>query len=310
MNTTEFLKYKIQKEDTLTHLAKRVGINSVDLKSFHNKICAQTERIYFEDLSYYNFIYIPVETLSIQESLKEKQTERPSKNFSSQFYDSSYVVQEIFNFYNQEEFTISYSVNLNFEEELENHVLVELSDFKKNGDSPDDKISLLALDCSKSVYPFSLKISNEGEIISFLDHKNIVKSFQDNRNNIEEYHIGEITKNYLDTFEISLKNETYFLNQIKKTPLFQLLFPKLDWFYKTASWTEKLFVEENQFELDATYFHDDRIFLNTLIKGKSNRNEELRIDYKTEKQAKKIVEISAHIYSLNAQHSLKITPKT
>ena len=307
MNTTEFLRYKIQKEDTLTLVAKRVGVNSIDLKTFHNRLCSQEERIYFDDLSYYNFIYIPFYQLSNQELLKEKYSERPFKNFNPQFYDSTYIVEETFNFYSQEEFTISYSVELKFNEE--NHISVQLYDFKKNDEAPDDKISLLALACTKSISPFSVKISSEGEIISFVDHKSIVKNFQDNRNNIEEYHTGEIAKNYLDTFEISLKNETYFLNQIKNTPLFQLLFPKLEWFYKTASWTEKLFIEENNFELTAEYFHDDRIFLNTIIKGKSDQNKELRINYKTEKHTKKIVEISANISSQNIQHNLKIIPK-
>ena len=307
MNTTEFLQYKIQKEDTLTLVAKRVGVNSIDLKAFHNRLCSQEERIYFDDLSYYNFIYIPFYQLSDQELLKEKHSERPFKNFNPQFYDSTYFIEETFHFHSQEEFTISYSVKLKVNEE--NHISVQLYDFKKNDEAPDDKISLLALACTKSISPFAVEISNKGEIIAVADHQSNIKNFRDNRPNIEEYHIGEITKNYLDTFEISLKNETYFLNQLKKTPLFQVLFPKLDWFYKTASWTEKLFIEENDFELSANYFHDDRIYLDTFIKGKSNQKEELRINYKTEKHTKKIVEISANISSQNIQHNLKIIPK-
>ena len=102
MNTTEFLQYKIQKEDTLTLVAKRVGVNSIDLKAFHNRLCSQEERIYFDDLSYYNFIYIPFYQLSDQELLKEKHSERPFKNFNPQFYDSTYFVEETFHFHSQD----------------------------------------------------------------------------------------------------------------------------------------------------------------------------------------------------------------
>ena len=312
MATNEFLKYKIQQHDTLLLLSKRVGINPIELKFFHNKICAYNERIYFEDLSYYKFVYIPLNYLSEIEVIKEQYSERPLKKFSSQFYTSSYTVEEKFN-YIEEEFTITYKIELNFIEVKEKSIVsVVVSDFKKNSITPDDKISLLALACTKSITPLSFIISENGELSSFFEHQTLVENFRKNKNEIKEYHIGNVSETYLNSFEKSIENESYFLNQIKNTPLYQLLFPKLDWFYKKETWEEMLFTNKHYnnsiFELTATYLHDHKPIVDTIIKGKSKLEDEINIQYKTGKVTKKLIEISATINFQNAQHYLKIKP--
>ena len=129
---------------------------------------------------------------------------------------------------------------------------------------------------------------------------------------MEDYHIGEVAKNYLDTFESSLINENFLINQIKKNTLFQLLFPKRDWFYKTSSWEESFFLSGNSkpriFQFSADYIHDNRLYVDTMIKGFSVEEDELIIEFKTEKVKKSLVEVSARISSQhNLQHLIKIT---
>ncbi len=313
MNTLEFLKYKIRKGDTLNSIAKRVGMNPIDLKFFHNKTSTVNERIHFDTLSGNQLLYIPFYYLSTEEKLKEKYTERPSKSFSPAFYAQQYRVQETFYADNQPDFTINYSIDLKFVHDNEEYTAyIQFNDFQRDENAPDDKMILLALACINSVFPIEFKLNQNGEIVSLNDSQMMLKRFRKQRPIMEDYHIGEVAKNYLDTFESSLINENFLINQIKKNTLFQLLFPKRDWFYKTSSWEESFFLSGNSkpriFQFSADYIHDNRLYVDTMIKGFSVEEDELIIEFKTEKVKKSLVEVSARISSQhNLQHLIKIT---
>lgn len=309
MNTHEFLRYKIREEDTLALLSKRVGMNPIDLENFHNSICSINEQIHFENLSYCEFIYLPLHHLSQQELQVEKDTEKPTKEFSTAFYFPKYNVQEIFN---HNELLIDYSIKLDFEEEKgENIVSISRENLKKNDIIPDDKISLLALTCHQSISPLSFKISRNGEFFSFHNHQEIIKRFEEKRPELEDYQIGKIVENYLNMFESNIKNETYFLELIKKTLLYQVLFPKRNWFYKTTSWEDNFYLD-NQLLLckfSANYLHKDKI-VHTIIKGETDNYGEFSFEYKTDRLTKKMLEAFAKITTENQDQTLKITQPT
>ena len=76
----------------MSSVAHRAGINPIDLKFFHNDISHFSERIYFENLSNYDFIYIPID----YQTEIDKKSERPSKESPIQFYFPQYSVEETF----------------------------------------------------------------------------------------------------------------------------------------------------------------------------------------------------------------------
>ena len=115
----------------------------------------------------------------------------------------------------------------------------------------------------------------------------------------------------MDTFELSIKNEAYFLDQLKNKPLYQFLFPKRDWFHATTSWEESLLIDGNYIpkliEFTANYNHDNRTFVETTIQGKSIDDDMLMIVYKTNKITKKLFKVSVKITQSNdVSYQLKI----
>ncbi len=49
--------------------------------------------------------------------------------------------------------------------------------------------------------PIDFIINEQGKITGFADHKKILQTFADQRKNLENFFIGEISKTYLDTFK-------------------------------------------------------------------------------------------------------------
>ncbi|WP_313375655.1 hypothetical protein [Chishuiella sp.] len=172
----------------------------------------------------------------------------------------------------------------------------------------------------KAISPLSFFISSNGELTTFYDYNYFLEIFLHSRKKIEEYYMGEITKNYLDKFEESIKNETVFFNKITQTLLYKLLFPKLDWFYKKSNWKEKFIIYPNSFpivcEFSADYNHKDENYITTILRGKTdnlysfnaiisgietdekpddNFFGEIVLKYETHKETKKLKNASAEI---------------
>ena len=309
MNINEFLKYKVQKGDTLTNVALRIGMNPIDLKFFHNERSSVEDYIHLETLSPHKIIYIPLNNRSSTELLKEQFSERPNRNFTADFYSQNYHVNETIENFGEDKIVIDYNVLIDVKDDI---VTLHQQNFLKQNKFPDDKMSDLALACTNSILPLSFQVSSNGEIISSFDHQSTIQRFKDKRSEIEEYHIGEVSKSYLDTFEYGLNNESYFLNQMKNSSLYHLLFPKLEWFYKTNTWEEKLYFSSHfkpkAYQLTATYHHH-KTFVDSTIVGKSEQDDEVIYNYKTDKVSKKLLEISVCIKSQVMQHTIKITSK-
>ncbi|WP_313375656.1 hypothetical protein [Chishuiella sp.] len=82
MNNEDYLIYKPKPGDTLTLLAKRVGIHPFHLEQFHNEHCKTENMIYSERLLYYETILIPLNFKTKNEIAEDEHSERPSAVFS------------------------------------------------------------------------------------------------------------------------------------------------------------------------------------------------------------------------------------
>lgn len=271
MPTTEFFKYKVKEGDTFISIGKRLKVDPFDLRTFHNQYASASEVVFFDTLNV-PYIYIQTDYRKQNKSLKNDLELRPSKEFSPKFYSNTYQVTELFEDLYKENVEINYQLKLGFSEE-NNQIIVHLYrlDFIVNGEKSATNLSELTQACSAILEPLSFIISKNGEILAIHESENRLEQFKAKRSALEAYYVGENTKLFLDIIENNLSNDDYFLKQYTSTPLFQLLFPKRSWFYKTTAWEEYFYFAFNSFPIqcktEAVFSTEDKHILETEIKA-------------------------------------------
>lgn len=276
-----FIRYKVRPDDTLTSLARRINISENDLKEFHNQNCGKMNKLWVTNLKGIEFVMIPTHFITEQEEEHQNRKMLPSEIYFLNFHANQYSVLEKFEQPGKQDSEFNYTVNLNIQQKQRNFMAdIELKNYTKNGSVPDDKISSLSLECMQSLYPISLELSAIGTIHSCFGHQKIIDNFKLKRNDIEDFHIGEVSKNYLETFEQNISDESYFLKQIQSNILYQILFPNLNWFHKKTVWKDKFTVYPNSFPLEFEFKtenqYEDIYRIETIITGKILENYSLR----------------------------------
>ncbi|WP_262151241.1 hypothetical protein [Chryseobacterium foetidum] len=229
-------------------------------------------KLWVNNLMGIEFILIPTH-FSTKEELEVQQRKMlPPENYFPAFHSKRYIAEESFEQPGKEDLKLSYHVNLKIQEENSISIVeTTLSNFLKNQNISDDKVSSLSLECMKSIYPVSLQLAENGTIKSCSDHQHIVKKFKTKRNEIEDFYIGELSTAYLDLFEKNISDEDYFLQKLKSCFLYHILFPNLKWFSKTSSWKERLSIQINSFPLEFTFktenFYEIPDFVETAVTG-------------------------------------------
>ena len=276
-----FIRHKVRPDDTLTSLAQRINISENDLREFHNQNCGKMNKLWVTNLKGIEFVMIPTHFITEEEQENQNRKMLPSENYFQNFHANRYSVEENFEHPGKQESKFNYIVNLNIQQKQRNFVAdVELKNYTKNGSVPDDKISSLSLECMKSIYPISFELSENGTIHSCFAHQKIIEKFKSKKNDIEDFHIGEISKNYLETFEQNISDESYFLRQTQSNILYQILFPNLNWLHKKTVWKDKFTVYPNSFPLEfeckTEHEFKDEKYIQTTISGNLSENCSLR----------------------------------
>lgn len=238
-------------------------------------------KLWVTNLKGIEFVMIPTHFITEEEQEHQNLKMLPSENYFQNFHANRYSVEENFEHPGKQDSKFNYTVNLNIQQRQSNFVAdVELKNYTKNGNVPDDKISSLSLACMKSIYPISFELSENGTIHSCFAHQKIIEKFKSKRNDIEDFHIGEISKNYLETFEHNISDESYFLRQTQSNILYQILFPNLNWFHKKTVWNDKFTVYPNSFPLEfeckTEHEFKDEKYIQTTISGSLSENCSLR----------------------------------
>lgn len=154
MTTKEFIFHKVRPTDTLASLAKRINISATDLKDFHNQNCGNLPKLWVDNLLGIEFILIPTQFSTKEELEVQERKMLPPENYFPAFHANRYIVEESFVYSEKEDLKLNYNVNLKIHEENGISIVeTTLSNFLKNQNVPDDKISLLSLECMRSIYP-------------------------------------------------------------------------------------------------------------------------------------------------------------
>lgn len=270
----DFLEYKVRNGDTLNSIASRLGITGEELKSFHNSHCQRMNRIWFEHLNEVKSILVPIHIKTEKQKDQERTDTLPSSQQSDSFFAKTYNVSESFESPFETPLTIDYRINLDVRKDQNKSLYIvsyRHDQFKTNGETPDNKMSELSIACMKSIMPIDFILSDSGKITGLADHKKVTQTFTEKRQDIEGFYMGEVSMKYINIFEKSISDESFFLHQFQSTLLFQTLFPKMDWFGRELSWTEPFYFFQNSFpvqcNLEIEQEDEDTLFLTTIIRG-------------------------------------------
>lgn len=278
----EFITYKIRHGDTLSSLSSRLSINPDELKEFHNTHCGKMDKIWFDALLGVEYIVIPVNFKNEKQKAKEKSEELPPKFFQKDFFDPQYSVIEKFEKPLENDLEITYSVLLKVQDSKDKNFIagIDRKNFKKNGETPDDKISSLSLACFDAISPVTVNLDSEGKLTGLYEYKKLVRKFTDKRADIEDFHTGEISKEYIDKFQDIISDEALFFTQLKSSLFYQALFPNREWFHKKSSWKEDFYFVQHSFpvkcKMEIEHHHEDLDVALTIITGKNIENRSLQ----------------------------------
>lgn len=268
--------YDVKAGDTLDRIGAEIGMTGDQLKDFHNANCEKLERLWFNNLNGVRQIIIPKEYKTPEQLRRERITELPPSSVTRDFYAQSYQISENFSRLAEDKLEINYTVEVAFKKREEISIPEEVADvkcfgFKKNGTPPDDKMSAIAIATMESTYPISLVVPFQGKVSAIYEHNILKKRFDEKRPEMEEFFTGEIYKAYLDKFSESISNEESLIRQFSSSLLYQLLFPRMEWFHKSNPWVEEFYFIQNSFPLkcamNANYDHQNDEFVATVLQG-------------------------------------------
>lgn len=273
------LLYQVRPGDTLDKIGGKIGMTGSQLKDFHNTHCGKMERLWFNNLAGVRQLIIPKEYKSPEQIREEKETELPPSRVTRDFYATGYTVKEMFSNLSGDSLEIEYKIDVSFKKEQEINspdeiVNVKCYDFKKNGTTPDDKMSTIALACMDVIYPISFVISSQGKISDIYDFEELSRRFERKRLELEDFFIGKVYHTYLEKFWLNLQHKNSFMKKFSSSLLYQTLFPRMEWFHKTHNWTQEFYLSQNSFpvkcSMNAEYNHEDPEFVQTLLLGQVN----------------------------------------
>ncbi|WP_027388267.1 hypothetical protein [Chryseobacterium gregarium] len=323
------LLYQVKPGDTLDKIGDTIGMTGNQLKDFHNTHCEKMERLWFNNLSGVRQVIIPKEYKSPAQLKREADKELPPLHLTEDFYADCYSVRETFSSFSGNTIEIEYKVDINFKKKQETDTAdytadVRCYDFRKNENHPHDKISEISLACMESIYPISFIIPFQGKISGISEFEKLKQKFQEKRSDLEDFFIGEVYRTYFDKFQENLGNQEYILKQFSSTLLYQLIFPKMEWFHKTCDWTEDFYFIQNSFllkcRMNAEFNHTESGIAETLLKGYieepssiqevlrgvsfTEKSEEqadgtIEFRYRTDKKTKKMLQAEASVILKN-----------
>ena len=328
------LIYEVQSGDTLDKIAGGIGMSGDQLKDFHNTYCEKMERLWFNNLVGVRQIIIPKHYKSPEQLTAEREKELPLPFATADFYQESYNAKESISDVFEKHLDLEYKVKVDIvkSQDQSDAMLanVRCYDLKKDGATPDDKMSAVSLACMEAIYPISFIIPFHGQVSGIFGFENLKKRFENKRPELEEFFTGEIYTSYFDKFLSNIENADYVLKQFSSTLLYQLLFPKMEWFHKKNSWTEDFFFLQNSFpikcSMSAYYNHEgteivetklkgkikDLFSLQEILRGKSFDDQpdvlvdgELELLYKTDKETKKMQEAETSVKFKENQQILR-----
>ena len=303
LTAIEFVKYSLEKGDTIESVAQKFDISINRLLSMHN-INVPIEDViksqYDGFPKHLTFIYLTEEVVKNIEKKNERKTGYVI--WANTFYKSKTYGFALENYENETLINkIHYLLEMVYKKNEDKQIVLEINRKQVyiNNKQPDTIIEQLANSISETIFPIQLQISGKGEIENIGNHKEILERWQTKKEKLIEYYKGDIAEKIIAKANNFFKNKYILTESLTENWFFNLYFKPIYGSYSTKkviNYNSTFTFESKEFEiiqnLEDVYSKTNKIILN--VKGRvtnSNTRDEATIQYKLNEADKSIFSI-------------------
>lgn len=208
---TDYLTYTIKKGDTLTSVAKKLGIDSYVLRAYHNKFCPLQDLIEADFPSWLEYLILPPPEIELSDEEKEKNRKKivfhdaPFKMSlnNAQVSNSYGVLYTIEN--GSETHTIKQEMSVEWKAKNENgYYFFEVTRIGKvyiNDTAASTMAEEIAEKASAALYPLLVVVDQNGKWIYINNFNQIKERWQETKKQILKYYKGDHVEKYLSFYD-------------------------------------------------------------------------------------------------------------
>lgn len=204
----QFKKYKIQKGDTLSSVAKKFNSKEYDLKTHHNVYCEIKDLIGLDFPQHLTELILPsFEFNQKEDNLISRKPVRLGNKGKLEFYPSTlnknygvFITLEK----GDDSETIKYEINLRYIRQQEGEKVFELNRISKiyiNDEEADAIADVLAVKVAQVLYPLQILIDEKGSFSGIANYEQIKQRWETVKENIYDEYEGEWVEKYIELNE-------------------------------------------------------------------------------------------------------------
>lgn len=219
------LTYKVRKGDTLQSVADQLGIDSQELRRYHNIYCPLPDLIEADFKSYLKFVILASEETKAK--VKEEILKKSKKVVFGSDYKIPFLAEKV-----TENYKVKYTIEVDSvvnETEMtigvkwlatdkNKYHLFEINREKAmsvNGSPPASMINELGAKSAEVLYPLKIVVDEFGEWIDIYNYDEIETRWEIIKKEVLDYYEGELTQAYIDSIERTLKNSDTLLKSLR-----------------------------------------------------------------------------------------------
>ena len=303
LTAIEFVKYSLEKGDTIESVAQKFDISINRLLSMHN-INVPIEDViksqYDGFPKHLTFIYLTEEVVKNIEKKNERKTGYVI--WAATFYKSKTYGFQVENYENETLINkIHYLLEMVYKKNEDKQIVLEINRKQVyiNNKQPDTIIEQLANSISETIFPIQLQISSKGEIESIGNHKELLERWQGKKEELIAYYKGDIAEKIIAKANIFFKNKYKINESLTENWFFNLFFKPIYGSYSTKkeiNYNSTFPFESKEYEiiqnLEDVYSKTNKVIINTVGKSTNSKTKnEATIQYKLNEADKSIFSI-------------------
>ncbi|OCA77443.1 hypothetical protein BBI01_03030 [Chryseobacterium artocarpi] len=313
--------YFVKSGETLESISESLNLeNPTYLRDYHNERCQPFDIIPEEGtLRLLQKICIPDpdEIIQINELIKQRgeslyhQFSEGKIPFDVEKLQGNYQVKQSESDDEIKKSDYAYTLNFSFIKEKEERYYIDfsMSDFKKDGQEPEEKINMLASAFVRVIYPITFVVDHAGSLTDVQTHKDIAQMI-DEIEELKKYHSGSYAALHINQMKHKIADPQVMFESLKNMLAIQFL---LGQFYQ-AVYTRNISVPYNsEFSwlapaspvrmemVNQVLSQYESGFLEILQVGKSRDYRTVQELYYTDQEYDPLAEL--HSKSLTAEHS-------
>ncbi|MBE8723874.1 LysM peptidoglycan-binding domain-containing protein [Flavobacterium hungaricum] len=219
------LTYKVRKGDTLQSVADELGIDSQELRRYHNIYCPLPDLIEADFKSYLKFVILASEETKAK--VKEEILKKPKKVIFGNDYKIPFLSEKSTKTYKAKYTTVAGSAVDVIEMTIgvkwlatdkNKYHLFEINREKEiyvNGSPPDSVIQELEAKTAEVLYPLKIVVDEFGKWVDIYNYDEIESRWPKIKREVLDYYEGEVAETYMEQTEYALENSDTLLESLR-----------------------------------------------------------------------------------------------